>query len=109
MKEARDIFIGNESRNVASFPSTLLDILSIGDDGLKAEMKVFAAVKEAAEEVAERRSDLKFCLFHSVKYGTTGDGTGAKWESDIDVVLVCLNTVTGWFYLSCKVPIRRTV
>ena len=65
-------------------------------EGLRAEKKVFDAVRQAAEKISQDHKNLIFLVFHSVKYGTTGVGPDKKWESDIDVVLVCFNQDTGW-------------
>ncbi len=67
------------------------------NDGLKAEKVVFEAVQSAAGEISQKsgNENVQFLLFHSVKYGITGQGSLAKWESDVDIVLLCFDTATG--------------
>ena len=82
---------------MAAFPPEFPDIKTIDTDpaGMIAERDVFDAVRSAAEFIAERDRAMQFLVFHSVKYGTTGRGVAEKWESDIDIVLVCYNHRTG--------------
>ncbi len=67
------------------------------NDGIKAEKAVFEAVRSAAEQLSKKRGNenVRFLLFHSVKYGIAGEGPLAKWESDVDVVLLCFDPVIG--------------
>jgi hypothetical protein len=81
---------------VTSFPKEFPSV-SAADKGLKAEKAVFEAVRSAAEELSQMSGNkkLQFLLFHSVKYGIAGSGPFAKWESDVDIVLLCFDTATG--------------
>jgi hypothetical protein len=67
------------------------------NNGLIAEKAVFEALRSAAEELSKKvgNEKLQILLFHSVKYGITGSGPLAKWESDVDIVLLCFDTATG--------------
>jgi hypothetical protein len=97
--EAADIYQMHPSQAVFCFPplpatSTMYD----ADEGLAAEVKVFQAVQSAARALAATRPGMKFLLFHSVKYGVAGSERDEKWESDIDIVLICCDEEKGWFF-----------
>jgi hypothetical protein len=74
------------------------------DVGLSAEANVFHNLRRAATTIAKKHADLRFLLFHSVKYGVSGEENRAKWQSDIDFVLICFNQISGerWFTLLIK-------
>jgi hypothetical protein len=97
--ETADIFKGNTEKRVFSFPSFPTSSMMPAakraktDDPLDAEIKVFEAVETAAQEVAAKRTNMKFLVFHSVHYGISGD---VKWESDVDVLLLCFDEEQGW-------------
>ena len=65
------------------------------EKGFEAERNVFTGIKAAAEKICRKNVNLQFLLFHSVKYGTTGEGPAARWESDIDAVLLCYDRSSG--------------
>ncbi len=76
------------------------------DTGWEAEKKAFEAILAAAKEIAITHEDLIILLFHSLKYGTTDDGSGSgKWESDIDMILIVYNKSTRksvFAYIVCS-------
>jgi hypothetical protein len=125
--QAGDIFKANPTRRVFSFPSfptsstttqadlkqqinnereqkSLVEEKDV-NSGLAAEITVFKALESAAQAVAAKKPDMKFLLFHSVKYGGTGTEVDQKWESDIDVVLLCFDERLGWFFFYLAVMI----
>jgi hypothetical protein len=99
--EAGEIYAMHPTQRVFSFPALpSMSMMSKADKGFAAEIKVFQAVESAAQAVAARRPGMKFLLFHSVKYGVAESEMEEKWESDIDVVLLCFDDDTGWLLLS---------
>jgi hypothetical protein len=93
-----DIFKKDSQQRVFSFPSFSTSsrrpaASSVGaDNSLEAEIKVFNAAKAAADNIAANRPNMKFLVFHSVYYGLSGD---VKWESDVDVLLLCFDEAKG--------------
>jgi hypothetical protein len=78
---------------VVSFPDEFPDVSA--DPGRAAEVAAVKRIKDCAKELANKHGTLQFLIFHSVKYGITGKDDALKWESDIDIVLICFNNATG--------------
>jgi hypothetical protein len=94
---AADIFERNPTQKVFSFPSfsssSTTPTTGPRDQGLAAEIQMFNVVQSGVQAVADKQPHMKFVVFHSVKYGVTGD---EKWESDIDIVLLCFDEEQGY-------------
>ena len=64
--------------------------------GPEAERNVYEWIRNAAEMTALVHLNLRFFLFHSVKYGIGGTGdVSDKWLGEIDIVLICFDPTTG--------------